>query len=345
MEKLIKKVLLEHVSLLNEMATKDWCRGIKDSFMPTYEFCKAAETYIKTELEDESPGFRKRKRKKVFQDFEKALQKFFVKNMGDEELKKRILRIEKTNPIFIQGEKEIVEAGNLLKNNCRNYSDVVKYKLDEFDNQVKLYFINEEGGYSSENRLSTNYSALANLFTLFFKEKGAFDGVHSKDHDWDAIAKNWISHSFHPRIEFNDIRPESEKVEYELSSLDFQELAKIYFIGNSSAFNSRGLKKSVDQVLEGVRGQGFATEDEFEKRVLKGKKEYLRFAKDYGFVDMFAGIDFVYKANDGMWIPVQVKTTKKEPNYLITKLGCKRYVIAEKNGDTFNFTTNTELPD
>jgi hypothetical protein len=39
------------------------------------------------------------------------------------------------------------------------------------------------------------------------------------------------------------------------------------------------------------------------------KKEFYRFAKDYGFVDMFGGIDFIYKANNGVWVPIQVKTT------------------------------------
>ena len=89
------------------------------------------------------------------------------------------------------------------------------------------------------------------------------------------------------------------------------------------------------EVLKGVRGKGFETEDEFQKKYLDGKKEFYRFAKDYGFVDMFGGIDFIYKANNGVWIPIQVKTTAMEPTYLISRMGCKAYIIADKKGKKF----------
>lgn len=347
MRDLIKKVLSEHSQkkeFLLEMASRDWCSEF-NSLYPEYHFCKSAENYIKTELEDSPATKGRRKGKKIFSDFEKGLEKFFLKNADEEFLRNKLIKIEKTSPIFIEGEKEIEEATKLLKDNCNNFSVVTDSKLKEFEKKVKLYFL-EDKKYSIENRLPTNYSALGVLFTKFFSSKGAFDGVKSEGHNWGEIAKNWISHSFHPSSQFDDIRPEEEK-KHSLTSLDFQELARIYF-SNDTVFNSNDIRNSVKKVLEGVRGQGFATEDTFEKLYLEGKKEYIRFAKDYGFVDMFGGVDFIYKKNNGMWVPIQVKTFASEPTYLISKLGCKVYVIAQKDGKRFEIdekiTGKRDLP-
>ena len=63
---------------------------------------------------------------------------------------------------------------------------------------------------------------------------------------------------------------------------------------------------------------------------------------------MYLGIDFIYEGTNGMNIPVQVKTTATEPTYLISTLGCKRYVIAEKVGKKFEVTPypkTDQLPD
>jgi hypothetical protein len=95
----------------------------------------------------------------------------------------------------------------------------------------------------------------------------------------------------------------------------------------------------VDDVLTDVRKRGFESEKQFEKSYLDdGKKEFKRYAKDYGFVDRFLGIDFIYKGKN-FWIPVQVKSSPQEATYLISSLGCKTYVIAEKTGKTFKINT------
>lgn len=336
MRDLIKKVLSEHLrnrKVINEMATRDYCGGFSTLY-PEYYFCKSAENYIKNELEDAPSEGKKRKGKKIFKDFEKGLKIFFEKNGEDEKVKKRLIRIGTDSQIFIDGKNEVIEATKLLKTNCKNFKDVTDKKLKEFEDNTIIYFLDENGGYSFENRLPTNYSALAVLFTEFFLKKGAFDGVKSEGHKWPEVAKNWITHSFHPHNKFNDLRPEEDKKE-PLSSLDFQELAEIYF-KDKILYNPTEMKRAVMDVLKGVRGQGFKTEDSFEKMYLEGKREYYRFAKDYGFVDMFGGVDFIYKANNDLWIPVQVKTYATEPTYLISKLGCKVYVIADKKGKHFD---------
>lgn len=336
MRDLIKKVLREHTktsNVLNEMAFRDYC-GSFNRAHPEYHFCKSAENYIKTELEDAPAPGKKKRAKKIFKDFEKGLKTFFERNGEDERVKRRLIKIGTDSEIFISGKQEIEDAATLLKNNCKNFETVTSEKLKEFEKETILYFLDDQGGYSYENRLPTNYSALAVLFTEFFTRKGAFIGVNFEGHDWDKIAKNWITHSFHPNNKFMDLRPEEHQKE-ELSSLDFQELAEIYF-KDKLLYNPNEIKRTVMDVLKGVRGQGFKTEDSFENTYLKDKREYKRYARDYGFVDMFGGVDFIYKGNNELWIPVQVKTYASEPTYLISKLGCKVYVIAQKEGKHFD---------
>lgn len=337
---IIKRVLKEHTykpkRIISEMARLDWCKDF-DTYTPQYTFCNAAETYIKNELEDAPSEGRSTKGKKIFVEFEKGLVKFFMGNEGDEEIKKRISKMDELHPIFVEGSKEIESAQKMLSSNCSNFQNVVRNKLRDFKEKVKLYFTENEI-YSLDNRLPTNYSAIAVLFTQFFSKKGAFDGVKNENKDWNEVAKNWISHSFDESEPFIDLRPEEEK-KHKLTSLNFQELCRIYF-KNDRVYNSNDIRKSVQKVLEGVRGKGFESEDLFEKKYLQGKRNYIRYAKDYGFVDMLAGVDFVYEGTNGMIIPVQVKTTATEPTYLISSLGCKTYVIAEKNGNTFNIITS-----
>lgn len=334
MEDIIKKVLLEYrreKRVISEMAKLDWCKDFP-KYKPEYQFCTAAEEYIKTELEDSPSEGRRKRGKKIFADFEKGMIDFYTNNESDEIITKKILKIDETHPIFLEGLKEMNEANRLLKSNCPNFMKVAEKKLKDFKEKIKLYFIENEL-YSLDNRLPTNYSAIAVLFTMFFSKKGAFDEVVLEDQDWDKIAKNWISHSFDGSIPFDDIRPEEEK-KNKLTSLDFQELARIYF-KNDTVYNSNEIRKSVKKVLEGVRGKGFESEDSFENMYLKDKKNYIRYAKDYGFVDMFGGVDFVYEGKNGMYIPVQVKTTATEPTYLISQLGCKAYLVVEKKGSKF----------
>ncbi len=347
MKDLIKKVLLEYTKekkVIKEMARQVWCSEFR-TYTPEYHFCNSAENYIKNELEDVPSVKGKKRSKKVFMDFEKAIQKFFEKVGDDPELTKKMIRIDNSSQIYKDGKAEMDLAVKLLKNNCSKIEEIKNKKLKMFEDKVVVYFLENEA-YSLDNRLPTNYSALAVLFTKFLLNKGAFDGVINKGHDWDYIAKNWITHIFHPSHDFEDIRPEDEQ-KNKLTSLTFDELSRIYFT-NDRVYNSEDIRKSVKRVLEGVRGKGFESEDGFEKEKLAGKREYVRFAKDYGFVDMYLGIDFIYKGNSGMFIPVQVKTTATEPTYLISTLGCKAYIIAEKKGKKFAvdpYPKQENLPD
>ena len=340
MRDLIKKVLREELQdkfVISEMGKyKTYCEKHFNSISAELPFCSAAEDYIKNEIE----YIGRKKTKVIFDKFRSGISKYYEK-ISDEVLEIKIEELTDLSEIVQKGKKELEEAENHLKGNCSNVAQVAEKQLDTLKHKTQLYFTGKEGEYNVTNRLDTNYSAIAILFTKFFSKKGAFDGVKFDEMvDWNKIAKNWIEHSFNPSVKFIDIRPEYEKddISASLTSLEFQELAKIYF-SNNIAYNSREIRGAVEEVLNDVRRRGFESEDSFEKKYLEDKREYIKYAKDYGFVDRYLGIDFMYKGKN-FWIPVQVKSSPQEATYLISMLGCKTYVIAEKVGKKFKISTN-----
>ena len=93
MRDLIKRILSEQIKgkeLLVE-ATQDWCQEFAEfgKSMPQYQFCKAADKFIRDELEDAPVKGRGKPKRKIFGDFEKGLQQFFQKNIKDETVKQQ----------------------------------------------------------------------------------------------------------------------------------------------------------------------------------------------------------------------------------------------------------------
>ena len=339
MRDLIRQILKEELKgkeVIIEMSKlQGYCEKNFSKISPELPFCNAAENYTKNEIEE----IGRRKTKVIFDKFKSGIAKFY-KKIEDEVLEIKIEELSDSHDVVINGKQELDVAENLLQNNCSKIKSVADRQMDSFNTRAQFYFSGPEGDYSLTNRLDTNYSAIAVLFTEFFSKKGAFDGVNFNINiDWGKIARNWIEHSFDPSTPFMDIRPEDEQDDKSaaLSSLEFQELAKIYF-SNNIVFGSREIRRAVDEVLKDVRKRGFDSENLFESKYLNGKKEYIKYAKDFGFVDRFLGVDFIYKGNN-FWIPVQVKSSPQDATYLISSLGCKTYVIAEKTGKTFKLNT------
>jgi predicted AAA+ superfamily ATPase len=103
--------------------------------------------------------------------------------------------------------------------------------------------------------------------------------------------------------------------------------------------DSKRIFDSILKVLKDVRERGFATEDLFQEKLDKYNIPYKRYARDYGFVDRFLGVDFVVqKGNE--WLPVQVKSSKNEPQYRIEELDCDEPVIAIKDGNDFRLNNS-----
>ena len=339
LEEIIKEQLDKYKKsiVITEMASSsDYCKKTFKAFGPELPFCEAAENYIKNEIETVGRA----KKKVIFDKFRKGVAKFFSGDQTEEELEIKIENITDNHPLMKEGIEEIETVESLIGPNCPNVNKVFEKQMSNFKDKVQMYFTENEK-YSITNRLDTNYSAIAVLFTKFFEHKGAFDSTENdvKQINWENIAKNWIDHSFNPSIPFEDIRSEEDRLDRtkKISSLDFNELCRIYF-KNITLFNSNDIRNSVNHVLKDVRERGFASENAFEKNYLVNKRDFMRLAKDYGFADRFLGIDFIYKGKD-FWIPVQVKSSPKEATYLISSLGCKTYVIAEKTGKIFKINT------
>jgi predicted AAA+ superfamily ATPase len=51
------------------------------------------------------------------------------------------------------------------------------------------------------------------------------------------------------------------------------------------------------------------------------------------------GVDFIVKKGDE-WLPVQVKTTKNEPQYRIEELDCDEPIIAIREGEDFRLNNS-----
>lgn len=339
LDKVIKEQLGKYVKskVISEMASvSGYCKKAFSSISPEFYFCNAAENFIKNEIETVG----RFKKKVIFDKFRKGVAKFFNSEQDEDELQIKIENITENHPLMKKGIEEVNEINDLISSNCSKVMTVFERQIVNLKDKVQVFF-SENDEYSITNRLDTNYSAIAVLFTKFFQNKGALDSVDGgvNNFDWNLIANNWINHTFNPSIDFIDIRDDSDKSDKTqvLSSLGFDELCRIYF-KNVPTFNSTDIRNSVNHVLKDVRERGFASEDAFETGYLIDKRNYKRLAKDYGFADRYLGIDFIYKGKD-FWIPVQVKSSPQEATYLITSLGCKTYVIAEKTGKTFKINT------
>jgi hypothetical protein len=339
LNKIIKEQLSKYVKgrVISEMASvSGYCKKAFSPISPEFHFCNAAENFIKNEIETVG----RFKKKVIFDKFRKGVANFFNSEEGDDELEIKIENITENHPIMQEGIDEVNLINELISSNCPKVMTVFNRQIANLKDKIQVYFT-ENDKYSVTNRLDTNYSAIAVLFTKFFQNKGALDSVEGGVDilNWDLIANNWITHSFNPSTNFIDIRNESDRLDksQQLSSLDFNELCRIYF-KNVRVFNSNDIRDSVNNVLKDVRERGFSSENAFEKNYLSNKREFIRLAKDYGFADRYLGIDFIYKGKN-FWIPVQVKSSPQEATYLISSLGCKTYVIAEKTGNTFKINT------
>jgi len=214
-----------------------------------------------------------------------------------------IERLSKDHPILSDGIKEIEEFKSLMGSFCNNLNtdEMIKKLIDD----DHVYYKTPDGKYSVFNRLDTNYSALAVSITYYYKSKEAFD-LLMQDMGQKLSKIDWISRMFDPK---------------------------------NIKFDSKKIFNSILKVLKNVRERGFATEDLFQEKLDEYNIPYKRYARDYGFVDRFLGVDFaVQKGNE--WLPVQVKTSKIEPQYKIEELDCDEPIIAIRDGDDFRLNNS-----
>lgn len=321
------------VELLKEQDVSekiDYCKDTFGTRTPEYRFCTKAAAYLKSQKSYQS-------------DFREYLE-YYVDSVVVDTIS--IERLSKDHPILSDGIKEIEEFKSLMGSFCNNLNteEMIKKLID--DNHV--YYKTPDGKYSVFNRLDTNYSALAVSITYYYKSKEAFDllmqdmGQKLSKIDWNSLAVSWIDHFFNPELEPYDPRPEYLRKLGNLFDADtapFFVLFSRMFNPKNIKFDSKKIFNSILKVLKNVRERGFATEDLFQKKLDTYNIPYKRYARDYGFVDRFLGVDFaVQKGNE--WLPVQVKTSKMEPQYRIEELDCDEPIIAIRDGDDFRLNNS-----
>lgn len=286
------------------------------------EFCKASESIISENLTEYKKGMKD------------LLLKYFV---SDDTIRTiEYEKLENDSPRVLNGFNQIEEVTDLISKNCPDAKNIVKKLKSEWLKKYNVYFKDNDGNYHLLNRLDTNYSAMAVLITTYYENiiNQVRDWSRSKNLPAKEFAENWIDHFFNNNIELIDPRQNWEK-NYLKTTKELEELPKpvsiLHKIFGSGDFKAQESKYHKDFMiaLEEVRESGFRTERLFEKYLKEYKIDYIPYNFDYSFVDMILGVDFLIKSNrnnEDYWIPVQVKTSKKERFNLIDKLKCTRVI-------------------
>ncbi len=324
------EVVMGSIVEQDELERVDYCKDTFGTRTPEYRFCTKSAAYIKSQ-------------KNYQAEFREYLESF-VDNVALEKI--ALERLTKEHPILVKGIKEINEFKNKMGGFCNNLNtdDIIKSLIDD----SHVYYKRPDGEYSVFNRIDTNYSALAVALTFYYSNKGAFDllmqdmGQKLNRIDWNSLTVSWIDHFFDNRLEPYDPRSDVYREMDTLFDVDpspqFTLLSKM-FSPDKIKVDTKNVFNSILKVLKSVRERGFATEDYFQQKLEEHGIPYERFARDYGFVDRFLGVDFIVKKGDE-WLPVQVKTTKNEPQYRIEELDCDEPIIAIREGEDFRLNNS-----
>lgn len=324
------EMVMSSISEQEESSKIDYCKDTFGTRNAEYKFCTKASAYLKAQKSYQS-------------DFREYLETYIDNVVLD---KISIERLTKGHPILGKGIEEIEDFKKTMGGFCSNLDtdEIIRELID--DNHV--YYKKPNGEYSVFNRMDTNYSALAVAITFYYVSKGAFELLMSdmdqklNKIDWNSLAVSWIDHFYNNELEPYDPRPDVFRESTPIFDIDPSPQFTLFsrmFDSSKIKFDSKDIFGSILKVLKSVRQRGFATEDQFEEQLKKYQIPYKRYARDYGFVDRFLGVDFIVKKGNE-WLPVQVKTTKNEPQYRIEELNCDEPIIAIKEGDDFRLNNS-----
>lgn len=324
------EVVMNSISEQVESEKIDYCKDTFGTRTPEYRFCTKSAAYLKAQKSYQS-------------DFREYLE-LYVDNVVMDKIS--LERLTKEHPILSNGIKEIEDFKTMMGSFCANLqTDTIIRELID-DNHV--YYKRPDGNYSVFNRIDTNYSALAVALTFYYKSKGAFELLmHDMDQklnkiDWNSLTVSWIDHFFNNDLEPYDPRPDFFRESGPLFDIDSSPQYILFdrmFDPKKIKFDSKEIFNSILKVLKSVRERGFATEDFFQEKLEEYGIPFERYARDYGFVDRFLGVDFIVKKGEE-WLPVQVKTSKNEPQYRIEELDCDEPIIAIREGDDFRLNNS-----
>ena len=216
--------------------------------------------------------------KKEINDF-----KPFISDKYEKKLKKYIKEFDEKDPFF----RENLQNVNILKEDLK-YCGKASSSIDYFINSnIKPNFLfvyqdTTEMVYDIINKFNTNYTAISYLLTKTLQLK-------NKDVD-----------SLNFETAFN---------QYFIDKVDGQ---SEFYVDLMSYLDREGLdvNKKFDGVVHTIiktSEQGLSTEHDFEKFLRTKNVDYKIFAGNFSFNDLM-GVDLMIKDNNGLWVPVQVKS-------------------------------------
>jgi hypothetical protein len=324
MKDLIKKALSEIVkekTILIERYKSPLQTNCEEAFDNSNAviFCLAATDVFKQNKNKEQEVVRNK------------LKDYFIDN--EENISNINLQIlKKDSKLSVEGFKEF----KWVSDNGQKICQTIRKKMEETYNELLegkyVLFTDKNGDYHLLNRLDTNYSALAIMFTNFLEKENVINNLADRvtyKNQWPGIANHLINYYLFPK--FYGLESFGKGI---LKSLDIEKYSLNDIFENEILRETPEIKNKTIEALTKVREMGFATEREFLKLLDEYGIEYKNFAKDYGFVDRFLGIDLFVKVHD-FWMPAQIKTSKQEKT-LIDNLGCRGTLnVYKQNGEFF----------
>lgn len=289
------------------------------------DFCKVIQDELSNNLNLYQPKM------------ESLLKQYFSSEEKKSKIQMEVL--SQDADIVKKGFNDIDEITKKISKNCPKSKEVAARMKKNWLSKYNLYFKDHAGEYHLLNRLDTNYTAMAVLITIYYRELINQVRIWASRKHTPTIrfANDWIAHFFNPSTQLLDPRKGWEKDILKSQSPLIKPPSHVSLFDDLFDSQEFVVQQSEEQknfmlALQQVRDKGFKTEDLFKRMLDKYGIENERYSYDFSFVDMVLGIDFLIKQKKGgedYWVPVQVKSTFKEKFNLIDMFQCTKVIKPE----------------
>lgn len=308
MKDLIKKVLRESTKKINEAP------GVKYSPCETEfgeksiqrEFCRSVASKLPKNYRGK---------------FKQAFFEYIEQNK--ENLIFQVEELTQESENFKERYNEVIDVTRKLNGNCDG--EIIKSAIDQiFDKSIKkgiLFYIQNDGKYSLFNKFDTSYAPQAVLITRWINNQTSPSIFTNEQNKLNATQRKEIGENLATEVLNNESFWKNQL--FGIFDVLFN---KKHLINNTST----ELLKLVDGVLTQNQAYGAELEEEFIKQMTEYGYKIQKTSEQYGFVDMFLGIDFIFWSEKlKSWIPAQIKHNISGTSQL-DKLGCRYYLKGTK---------------
>lgn len=319
MKDLIKRILGEAVAKINE------AQGIRYSPCETEfgektiqrEFCRAVASKL--------PRNYRGKFKQAFFDY-------IQQNKGD--LIFQVDELTQQSENFKERYNEVIDVTKKLEGNCDGNS--ITSAIDQiFEKSIKkgiLFYIQSDGKYSLFNKFDTSYAPQAVLITRWMNNQVTPSIFSDEQNRLNAAQRKEMGENLATEVLNEDSFWQNQLIKI------FDVLFNQKHLMNNT---SSELLKIVDGVLKQNQAYGSELEEEFIQQMTEYGYKIQKTSEQYGFVDMFLGIDFIFWSDKlQSWIPAQIKHNLTGTSQL-DKLGCRYYLKGTKFLNKTQYISNT----